>query len=464
MAKNTIDMTRGPITKKLIIFALPLIATNVMQMFFNLADVAVLSAFIPDPVLADNAVAAVGSNSSLINLIISLFVGLSVGANVVVARGIGKGDAEGVSKSVGSAVFLSLIAGVFLAIVGICFSKTFLIWMDCDEEVLGLADTYMKIYFAGMPAIMLYNFTAAVLRADGDTFRPMLFITIGGIINVALNIFFVAVVGFDVEGVAIATVASQVFAGIACLIVLIKHKGNIKLNAKHFKLYREKVLDMVKIGLPSGIQSATFGISNVVSQSAINSFGASIMAANTIATQIMNVVMMIGSGLSVATLSFVSQNVGANNVDRVKKVTFFSSVIGFSAVTILGLITVIFASQISGILTSTPEVIQYSCLKIYTFAPMFGFCVLMDILGNVLKGLGKATTSMLIALTTNCLFRIAYIKIGFAVIGKNLMYLYWVWPISWALNAIVDIVFVFFAYKSFKLKVSAHEEANDNLI
>ncbi len=453
MRKNVIDMTTGPILKKLLIFALPLIATNVMQMLFNLADVAVLGMFIEDPVLADNAVAAVGSNSPLINLIISLFVGLSVGANVVVARGIGQGDKEGVSKSVGSAVFLSLIAGVFLAVVGVFFSRTFLTWMDCDVAVIDLATTYMQIYFAGMPAIMLYNFTAGVLRADGDTFRPMLFITVGGVINVALNIFFVAVVGFNVEGVAIATVASQVFAGVACLIVLIKHTGVIKLQSKHFRLYKKQVFDMVKIGLPSGIQSATFGISNVISQSAINSFGPIIMASNTIATQIMNVVMMVGSGLSVATLSFVSQNVGARNADRVKKVTLIASGLGFGINTLFGLIVVLFAGQISGLLSSTPQVIENACLKIYTFAPMFGFCVLMDLLGNVLKGLGKATTSMMIALFSNCLFRIAYIKIGFAVIGHNLMYLYWVWPISWALNALVDVVFVIFAYKAFKKKI-----------
>ncbi len=453
MAKNTIDMTQGSIVKKLLIVALPLIATNVMQMLFNLTDVAVLGLFIDDPVLADNAVAAVGSNSSLINLIISLFVGLSVGANVVVARGIGKGDADGVSKSVGCSVFLSLIAGVFLAIVGIILSRTFLIWMDCDPQVLNLATTYMQIYFAGMPAIMLYNFTAAVLRADGDTFHPMLFIIIGGVINVALNIFFVAVVRYNVEGVAIATVMSQLFAGIACLIVLIKHNGFINLKAKHFKIYRKQVLDMVKIGLPSGIQSATFGISNVISQSAINTFGATIMAANTIATQIMNVVMMIGNGLAVATLSFVSQNVGARNVERVKKVSIIASIGAFAINTVFGLITVLFAKQISGLLTSTPSVIENACLKIYTFGPFFGMCVLMEILGNVLKGLGKATTSMLIALFSNCAFRIAYIKIGLAILGQNLMYLYWVWPISWILNALINVVFVVFAFRRFKKKV-----------
>ena len=466
MTRNkTIDMTTGSIFKKLIIFALPLIATNLLQVLFNLADVAVLGIFVPDPILADNTVAAVGSNTPLINLIIALFVGLSLGSNVVIAKYIGQRDKEKIDRGVGSSLFIALSGSLILMVVGFFGARTFLIWMSCNKEIIDLAEKYLKIYFLGMPAIMLYNFSAAILRADGDTFHPMLFITIGGVINVILNILFVACFNMYVEGVAIATVASQLFASIACLIVLFKNKGNVKFNIKHLRFYKEQVADIFKIGVPSGVQSAMFSISNVIIQTAINKFSPAIITANTIAVHIDNIIFFVGYGFAMATLSFVGQNLGACKFDRLKKVPFVASLWILMVSTSMSALVVIFSRQICGILTETEEVIRQAQIKIYILSPTYFLCALMQIYENTIKGLGKAFISMVISILCTCVFRVVYIDIALKYLGITpiaLKVIYWVYPISWFIPAVIEFVIMLYLFKKLP-KTDKEDSPNQNL-
>lgn len=302
MKKNfEMNMSEGKILGKLIIYSIPLICTNVLQLLFNAADVAVLGMFV-----SDDAVAAVGATGALINLIIGLFVGLSVGANVLVARFAGEQNMDSSHKTVSTSVIVSLIAGLFLAFIGYFFAETFLEWTNCDPEVIGMATKYLKIYFIGMPIMLLYNFCASILRAVGDTLRPLIFLVIGGLVNVGLNIFFVAVLKKDVEGVAIATVASQAISAVLSIIVLLKGNGYARLDMKKFRVYFPELKEMTKIGFPAGLQGCVFSISNVLIQATINTFSKSYMTANTVASQFDGFIYNAMNAVSLATLAFVS--------------------------------------------------------------------------------------------------------------------------------------------------------------
>lgn len=301
MKKNfEMNMSEGKILGKLIIYSIPLICTNVLQLLFNAADVAVLGMFV-----SDDAVAAVGATGALINLIIGLFVGLSVGANVLVARFAGEQNMDSSHKTVSTSVIVSLIAGLFLAFIGYFFAETFLEWTNCDPEVIGMATKYLKIYFIGMPIMLLYNFCASILRAVGDTLRPLIFLVIGGLVNVGLNIFFVAVLKKDVEGVAIATVASQAISAVLSIIVLLKGNGYARLDMKKFRVYFPELKEMTKIGFPAGLQGCVFSISNVLIQATINTFSKSYMTANTVASQFDGFIYNAMNAVSLATLAFV---------------------------------------------------------------------------------------------------------------------------------------------------------------
>lgn len=447
MKKNfEMDMTSGPILKKLIIFALPLVATNVLQLLFNAADIVVLGRFV-----GDDPVAAVSSTTALINLIVNLFVGLSVGANVMVAKYLGKGDDEKVKRFVGMSVVISVIVGIILVGIGVGFARTFLIWMACDADVLDMAVKYLSIYFMGMPIIMLYNFCASILRASGDSMRPLIFLVIGGMLNIGLNIFFVTVVHLDVEGVAIATVASNAVSAVLGVIVLCKSRTAVKLQMKYMRIYKEELIELAKVGVPAGLQGCLFAFSNVLIQSSINSFGKVVMSGNGYASQIEGVVYNAMNGVALAALSFVSQNGGAGKIDRIKRTILEAAL----TVTFLGLVLGISASLLTnGILhfiTDDQNVINYALLRVELLCGFDFLCGLMDVFASSLRGLGKSTTAMLVTLFGSCVFRVVWIKTVF-VWYRSLEIIYWSYPISWALTSLVHLSIIIPTVKKLKIR------------
>ncbi len=310
-----IDMCNGPLLGKILRFAVSLMLSGVLQLFFNAADIVVVGRF-----TGHTALAAVGSTGALINLLINVFVGLSIGTNVLVARYYGAQDAKQLSETVHTSVLTSLVSGVILIAVGVAFAEPLLTLMGTPEDVLGQAALYMRIYFVGMPAMMLYNFGAAILRSVGDTKRPLYFLTIAGVVNVILNLFFVIVFHLGVAGVAIATVISQVISAGLVTICLMKTNASYRLELHKLHIYKDKFFGMMRVGLPAGMQGAVFSISNVLIQSSINSFGSTVMAGSTAAANIEGFVYTAMNAFYQTALSFTGQNMGAKKYDRVAKI------------------------------------------------------------------------------------------------------------------------------------------------
>lgn len=449
-SKHEVDLTKGPIFKKLIKFAIPLILTNMLQLLFNATDVAVLGIF-----AGDDAVGAVGANTSLINLLINLFVGIGAGASVVLSKYVGQGEKEKANKLVGTAILISVIIGVFLSFVGFFGAKTFLTWMNCDEKIIDGAALYLKIYFLGMPVIMLYNFAAGLLRAVGDTFRPMLFLILAGIVNVGLNVFFVTVCNMTVEGVAIATVIAQAISAILALIVMLKGDGYSRLYINKLKLYKEEFVEIIKVGLPSGIQASMFSISNVLIQSTVNTFGAVATTANTVAQQFDAFVALMGNSLALANMSFVSQNYGALKPDRIVKAIKQSCLIVCTAVLGFGLIMLSVAEPLCRIMTDDPEVLKLALVRMTILCTTFFLGNLMDVLTYALRGVGKSTTAMIISIFFVCVFRIIWLN-TFYLLNPTFEMIYISYPISWSLSMIVDLLVLIPVIK--KIKIMASEK------
>lgn len=435
MAKNyEMNMSEGSLLKKIILYALPLLATNILQLLFNAADIAVLGNFIYDESLAEDAIAAVSSTGALINLIVGLFVGLSVGANVLIARYAGKGDEESAKKVVGMSMLISVLLGAVLLVIGYFCSPYFLDWMGSPDNVIDMAAKYMRIFFIGMPIMMLYNFSASILRAVGDTMRPLIYLVIGGVVNVGLNVLFVLVLKKDVEGVAIATVTSQGISAVLCVITLIKSKGYCHLSLKYIRFYKRELIDMIKIGLPAGLQGCVFSISNVLIQSTINSFGSTVMAGNGLASQLEGFVYNACYSVSLTALAFVSQNYGAKKPDRIKLVVKESLAVVAVLGIVLGGLVLLFAEPLCNIFNRDgAAAIEVAKERLYFVASAYWICGMMDVMSNTMRGLGKSTTAMIVSLSGSCAFRILWLN-TFYLLSPTRPMLYIVYPISWVLT------------------------------
>lgn len=453
MTKNhEMNLTEGPLFKKMILFALPLIATNLLQYLFNVVDIAVLAAFV-----GDNAVAAVGATGPIVHLLVNLFIGVSVGANIVIARCVGENNLDGSRKTVGTAVLASLIFGVASMFIGFFGAETFLKWMDCDPEVIGMAAKYLKIYFLGMPIMMLYNFSAAILRAVGDTFRPFLYLIIGGVANVGLNILLVTVFHQDVAGVAIATVASQGIAATLAMISLFKGDGFGKFELKRFRVYKDEMKKMLRIGVPAGLQGMMFPLANLFIQSAVNSFGATVMAGNTIAMQVDAVIFQVTSAIGHTTAAFVGQNYGAKNMERIKKSVKNAACLSFGICVGFGIIIIFMRDLLFGIFTDDPNVIHYANQKLVTTASFQMFYGLLDVFANAIRGLGKSLTAMFVNLFGICVFRLLYLATVFKL-SRTYLTLCWAFPASFVVAFIAILCCYFPAIKKAELTLRKDEE------
>lgn len=431
--KYEIDMCNGPLFGKILLFSLPLMLSGILQLLFNAADMIVVGRWV-----GSDALAAVGSTGSLINLLVNVFIGLSVGANVLVARYFGAGQERELSDMVHTAVLTSVICGFLLIFVGFFVAPSALLAMGTPKEVLGQSVLYIRIYFAAMPAMMLYNFGAAILRAVGDTRRPLYFLTAAGIINVILNLIFVIGFSMGVAGVALATAVSQVISAGLVLRCLMRSDSAYRLDLKAVRIVPHKLLMMMQIGLPAGLQGAIFSISNVLIQSSVNSFGATAMAGNSAAGNLEGFVYTAMNTLHQTAVSFVGQNYGAHKYKRIGR----TAIMCVGIVTVVGLVMgngVYLAGRLLLHLYSPEEpVIAYGMKRLFYICCPYFLCGVMDTLVGCLRGMGHSVLPMLVSLTGACLFRIVWIYTVFSQ-NRTLDTLYISYPISWALTAFVHL-------------------------
>ena len=428
------DMCHGPLFSKIIVFAIPLILSGVLQLLFNAADIVVVGRF-----TGSHALAAVGSTSSLINLLVNLFIGVSVGANVLLGKFCGAQDYKNASETVHTAIYIAIWGGVIMIFAGLILARPLLELMGTPMDVIDLSVLYMRIYFIGMPAFMIYNFGAAILRAVGDTKRPLYFLTVAGIINVLFNLLFVIVFKMGVAGVALATIISQTISAGLILLSLMQSEGILRLQLKEMKFHKDKVIGMLKIGLPAGLQGMIFNISNVLIQSSVNSFGSVVMAGNTAASNIEGFVYTSMNAIYQTSLSFTSQNMGAKQYHRIDKILLqclgVVSVVGL----VLGVGAFLCGHTLLGIYSSSEDVITHGISRLSVVSASYFLCGIMDVMVGSLRGMGYSIMPMLVSLTGACLFRVIWIFTVFQM-EHTLFSLYISYPISWMLTITAHVI------------------------
>lgn len=441
------DLTSGPLTIKIIKFIIPLMLTGILQLLYNAADSIVVGHYD-----GSSALAAVSSVGALINLLVNAFMGLSVGAAVVVAQDYGAKDYEGVSKTVHTSYLISIIGGIVVGAIGLIFSRQFLIWMGSPEDVLPLSTEYLMIYFIGTPANMAYNFGASILRSIGDTKRPLYFLTISGLVNVVLNLVLVIVFHMGVAGVAYATIISQILSAVMVIVYMMKSKDCVRFVPKKMRIHGDKLKKMLYIGLPAGFQGTVFSLSNVVIQSAVNSFGSLVMAGNGAASSLEGFTYTAMNSVYQASLTFVGQNVGAKKHDRINKVQGVCLVL----VTIIGLVfgvtTYCLGEPLLSIyLPNDPEAIPYGIIRMSYIALPYFLCGMMEVMVGGQRGMGMSFIPMINALLGSCVLRIVWISTVFAA-DPTLFTLYISYPISWIVTTLAHTVFYFVKLHSLKKK------------
>lgn len=442
--KRNIDMCNGPLFGKVLIFALPIMAMYILQLLFNTADMVVVGHF-----SGSKALAAVGATGSLINLIITLFMGLSVGTTVVVAQDYGADKPDAVSRSVHTSIAISIIGGLIVMVLGILLCKPLLEMMGTPEDIIGLSVVYMEIYFISMPANMVYNFAAAILRAVGDSRRPMYYLIVTGILHVIFNLFFVIVLHMGVAGVAFATVISEYLSVLLIMICLSRCEGAIRFIPRKMRIDKCKLKDIVRIGLPAGMQGLLFSISNVLIQSAVNSFGSTMVAASAAASNVENYIGATMNAYYNSAISFTGQNMGAKKYDRIDTIAKVCTVLIFATWIIMGGMTVIFGKSLLGIYTSDPEVIKLGMLRINVMMIAFFTCGMMNVYPGLTRAMGYSILPMISTLVGACLMRILWLATIFTWYPTEVM-LFACYPVTWALAGIGQVAIFFYARRQIR--------------
>ncbi len=439
--KYEMDMCSGALLPKILLYSLPLMLSGILQLLFNAADIVVVGRF-----AGNDALAAVGSTSALINLLVNVFMGLSVGTNVMVAHFYGAGQKKELEEMVHTAILTSIVSGVILIFVGLALSRPALMMMDTPEDVIDQAVLYIRIYFVGMPAMMLYNFGSAVLRAVGDTRRPLYFLLIAGVINVILNLFFVISLSMDVAGVALATIISQTVSALLVLLCLMRTEGDYRVNLKRLRIVKDKMIKMIQIGLPAGMQGALFSISNVLIQSSVNSFGSIAMAGNTAAQNLEGFVYTAMNSLHQTCISFTGQNYGARQYKRMGRILL----ICLGCVIVVGVLmgngVYLAGGTLLQLYSPDTEVIQYGILRLAYICTTYALCGMMDVMVGAIRGMGYGVMPMLVSLTGACLFRVVWIMTVFKA-HHSLEVLYVSYPISWGLTFAVHLLCFVIVYR-----------------
>lgn len=450
MSRRNVDMVSGPILKNVIAYTIPIIFTGILQLLFNAADLIVVGQF-----CGSISVAAVGATTSITNLIVNLFVGLSIGTGVTVAQSLGANDRGKTHRIIHTAIPTALVGGAILTIIGVGFSEKFLQLMNTPIDVLPFSALYMKIYFGGIIFMMLYNFCASILRATGDTKSPLVFLTIAGVINVILNMIFVIFFDMNVAGVALATTISQGVSAILVVIALVKRNDACKLHFSKIKFYKDEFFQILKIGLPAGIQGSLFSISNVIIQSSINSFGSAVVSGNAASLNIEGFIYIVLNAFHQTTLNFTGQNIGANKYRRAKKVFIVCLVAVFVVGVVLSLTLYLLGPQLLSIyITDSQEAIECGLVRMTClFIPYF-LLGLMDVSGGGLRGMGASVAPMIISVIGVCGFRIGWIYTIFQLPQFHTPeWLYHSYTISWGITFVAQTIAYFIIYNKKKKNI-----------
>lgn len=439
--KYEIDMCNGSIMDKLVSFALPLMLSGILQLMFNAVDIIVVGRF-----SGSEALAAVGSTTALINVFTNLFIGISLGANVLAARFFAAGRKEEMSETVHTSITLALISGILMAFVGLVFSKGALELMGTPEDVIGLSTLYMRIYFMGMPFFMLYNYGAAILRAVGDTKRPLYFLIIAGVINAGLNMVLVIVFGLGVSGVGIATVFSQMVSCVLVLTCLCRTDGSYKLSFSKLSIKGYYLKQIFQVGIPAGIQSTVINFSNALLQSSVNSFGSTAMAGYTAANNILGFLYVSINSVTQACMSFTSQNFGVGKYKRMDRVLMDCMILSVGAALVLGCGAYFFGAEILQVYTEEADVIQCGVeILSITTVPYF-LCGIMDLFPGALRGMGYSAVPMVLSIIGTVGMRVLWIFVFFPQ-HRSLYFLFISYPASWIATIVMQVVCYYFVRK-----------------
>lgn len=434
-------MCKGPLMTQIITFTIPLIFAGMLQLFFHLSDLIIVGRF-----ASHRALAAVGATTSLTHLIIGVFLGMSIGTNVLAARYLGEKKRKQVSRTLHTAVAFSFTCGIFAAFIGIICSKMFLTWMNTPADILEMATLYMQIYFAGMPVIMLYNFGSAIMRAAGDTKRPFYFLLIGGVINVLLNMFFVIVCKMDVAGVAIATVISQAVSAFLILKTMTGMHDGCRFKLKNLRIHWSNLKEIMWIGIPAGFQGSCFSIANIMIQTSLNSFGSEVIAGNTVASQCETFLFIINASFGQAVISFVGQNFGGRQYKRIRRSIQYCALTSSFVTIFLVIMLFISGRQVLSFFNTDPEVIKWGLVRFSTVLPFLWVASFMEIFISSLRGLSYSIAPTLIMIMGVCVYRIIWNETIFRMYS-SVRVLLASYPISWGLVAIASGVYLFFVLK-----------------
>lgn len=427
-------MTTGPFFKKIVLFSVPLVFTGLLQLVYNTADTVIVGRF-----AGKQALAAVGSTGALVALILNVFMGLAMGAGVVTARSIGAGDTAKIKRYTHTAMTLSVISGIAVGIIGYFISGLLLQLMHIETEILTLSTLYLKIYFLGAPGMLIYNFGAAIVRAHGDTQRPLYILFLSGIVNIVLNLILVISVQLGVSGVAIATVVSQYISAALIVLYLFRSDSVIRIRRKELRIHKQELFEIVKIGVPAGIQNSMFSIANVIIQSSVNSFGENAMAGIAAGSNYDSYIYTCTNAFAQTTMTFTSQNVGAEKYENIGKVYGRCMALVCAVGGVLSLLGYIFRGQIVGLFSDVPEVITIGAERMQLIMPFYITCSLQDVVAGQIRGLGKSTGPMLVSLLGTCGVRLLWIFV-FLPMNRTLMYLFIAYPLSWGVTFIAQAI------------------------
>lgn len=439
MDGSTMDMTRGKPWRLITAFAIPVLLSQVFQQLYNTADALIVGRF-----LGDEALAAVSSSGTLIFLIISFFTGMSMGASVTISRYFGAGDYARVSRAVHTNVLLAILCGIVLTVFGVALTPTFLRWMGTDPDVLPEAISYFRYYFFGILAVVMYNTCKGIMNALGDSRRPLYYLILSSLVNIVLDLLFIAVFHWGVWSAAAATTISQAVSMVLCLIHLTK-KGTIyQVRLRDLRLDREMLGQIFRYGLPSGVQNSVIGFANVIVQSNINSFGKLAMAAYGAYSKLEGFAFLPVTSFTMALTTYVSQNLGAGEYDRAKKGSRFGIITSLLLAELIGVLMYLFAPQLTSIFTETPEVIALGVEQARTISLFYCLLAFSHAVASVCRGAGKAFVPMTIMLVFWCVVRITYITTVMHFV-HDIQYIYWAYPITWSLSSIVYLIYYHFS-------------------
>ncbi len=437
------DLTTGSVTKKMIAFVIPIFLSGVLQQLYNAADTMTVGQF-----AGSDSLAAVGATTALTNLILNLFLGLAVGANVLCAKRFGSKDEEGLSRAIHTALPLAFVSGLVLLVIGLTTCKYMLEAMGTPEDVIDKSVLYMRIYFLGAPASLVYNFGAGILRAGGDTKRPLYILVCSGLVNVCLNLFCVIVLKLDVAGVAIGTIVSQFISAVAIVIILLRSKSAFRFDFKKIKIRKAELLEIIKVGFPAGLNGIMFSVSNVILQSTINSFGSTVIAGNTASSNIEVFFFLVLSSFEQGAVSFTGQNMGAKKYERLAPIMRSGTLIALAGALIMSAVTYPLQEELLGIFTPDPDVISAGMIKLTMVCYTYFTFVPNQVCGGCLRGMGKSLTPTVLNALFTCVTRIIWIY-TFYRMKPTLWMLYLAYPISWVLSSLA----IYIAYHVTRVKI-----------